>query len=119
MRLSELIGGHARIARPGSGIDAIGVSGLALDSRAVAQGNLFAALPGAKLDGLSFVPAAVVGWVVALEFSVGDGVAPERSQAASPTTQSPTKPATSNGVDVIPFITPGDVHLFVRPGPPA
>ena len=71
LRLSELIGGHARIARPGSGIDAIGVSGLALDSRSVTQGNIFAALPGAKLDGLSFVPAAVAAGASAILVSTG------------------------------------------------
>nr|WP_298686797.1 UDP-N-acetylmuramoyl-L-alanyl-D-glutamate--2,6-diaminopimelate ligase [uncultured Dongia sp.] len=69
--MSELIGGHARIARPGSGIDAIGVSGLALDSRSVTQGNIFAALPGAKLDGLSFVPAAVAAGASAILVSTG------------------------------------------------
>ena len=71
MRLSELIGGHARIARPGLGINAISISGLALDSRAVAQGNLFAALSGAKLDGLAFVPAAVAAGANAILVGTG------------------------------------------------
>jgi len=55
--LNDLIGGHARIVQAGPG--ALSITGLALDSRVVAAGNLFAALPGAKVDGLSFVPAAV------------------------------------------------------------
>ena len=71
MRLSELIGGHARIARPGLGINAISISGLALDSRAVVQGNLFAALSGAKLDGLAFVPAAVAAGANAILVGTG------------------------------------------------
>jgi UDP-N-acetylmuramoyl-L-alanyl-D-glutamate--2,6-diaminopimelate ligase len=35
------------------------VTGLALDSRVVAKGDLFFAVPGAKADGLGFVPQAV------------------------------------------------------------
>lgn len=74
LRLSELIGGYARVMRPGIGLDAIVVSGLAVDSRAVAAGNLFAALPGVKLDGLSFVAAAVAAGASAI--LVGPGQNP-------------------------------------------
>ncbi|HEY5673026.1 MAG TPA: UDP-N-acetylmuramoyl-L-alanyl-D-glutamate--2,6-diaminopimelate ligase [Malonomonas sp.] len=36
------------------------VSGLCCDSRKVAPGNIFFALPGTQVDGLSFVPQAIV-----------------------------------------------------------
>jgi UDP-N-acetylmuramoyl-L-alanyl-D-glutamate--2,6-diaminopimelate ligase len=68
--LNDLIGGHARLVQPGSG-DAARITGLSLDSRVVAPGHLFAALPGAKLDGLSFVPAAVAAGAVAILVGAG------------------------------------------------
>lgn len=69
MQLNDLIGGHARIVQAGPG--ALGITGLALDSRGVAAGNLFAALPGAKVDGLSFVPAAIAAGAVAILVGAG------------------------------------------------
>lgn len=71
MRLSELIGDWVRVAQAGSGIDGIVVTGLGADSRAVAPGHLFAALPGAKLDGLSFVPQAVAAGAGVILVSTG------------------------------------------------
>ena len=59
MRLSELFEGQG----DHSGID---IRGLALDSREVAPGFLFAALPGAKLDGRDFVPDALAQGAVAI-----------------------------------------------------
>jgi UDP-N-acetylmuramoyl-L-alanyl-D-glutamate--2,6-diaminopimelate ligase len=44
----------------------IEVLGLALDSRNVKPGGLFAALPGSKLDGAAFAPAAVRAGAVAV-----------------------------------------------------
>jgi len=41
------------------GAETLSVSGLALDSRKVAPGDLFAALPGVKVDGVQFIPAAI------------------------------------------------------------
>ncbi len=70
MQLNDLIGGHARIVQAGS--DGATISGLALDSRAVAAGNLFAALPGAKVDGLSFVPAALAAGAAAILVGAGE-----------------------------------------------
>jgi UDP-N-acetylmuramoyl-L-alanyl-D-glutamate--2,6-diaminopimelate ligase len=67
--LNDLIGGHARIVQAGS--DGVTISGLALDSRSVAAGNLFAALPGTKVDGLSFVPAAIAAGAVAIMVATG------------------------------------------------
>ncbi|MCL6606718.1 MAG: UDP-N-acetylmuramoyl-L-alanyl-D-glutamate--2,6-diaminopimelate ligase [Geminicoccaceae bacterium] len=42
------------------------VEGLALDSRRVRPGDLFAALPGSRADGLAFVEAAVAAGAVAV-----------------------------------------------------
>ena len=70
MLLNDLIGGHARLVQPGS-VDAARITGLSLDSRVVAPGHLFAALPGARLDGLSFVPAAVAAGAVAILVGAG------------------------------------------------
>ncbi len=41
------------------GLSTVPVSGLKLDSREVGRGDLFFAIPGAKSDGLTFVPQAV------------------------------------------------------------
>lgn len=72
--MSEIIGDCVRIVRAGNGIDSIVVSGLTADSRAVAVGNLFAALPGAKADGLSFVPQAVAAGAAAILVGAGQKV---------------------------------------------
>jgi UDP-N-acetylmuramoyl-L-alanyl-D-glutamate--2,6-diaminopimelate ligase len=42
------------------------ISGITADSRKVGPGVLFAALPGAKADGLSFVPAAIAAGAAAV-----------------------------------------------------
>ena len=57
MKLNELILGIDDL-RLESGDAAIDVRDLALDSRRVKAGSLFAALPGSKADGRSFVAAA-------------------------------------------------------------
>jgi UDP-N-acetylmuramoyl-L-alanyl-D-glutamate--2,6-diaminopimelate ligase len=72
--MSELIGDSARIVRAGNG-DADRISGLTADSRAVKPGYLFAALAGAKADGLSFVPQAVAAGAAAV--LVRDGETPD------------------------------------------
>ena len=36
-----------------------GITGIALDSRSVAPGMVFAALPGSQLDGRTFIPQAI------------------------------------------------------------
>ena len=42
-----------------AGAERLPITGLALDSRAVRPGELFAALPGLKVDGRDFIPMAV------------------------------------------------------------
>ena len=61
MRLSELTAGIAAVAGEDRQI-----AGLASDSRAVRPGFLFAALPGTKADGRSFIDAAVAAGATAV-----------------------------------------------------
>jgi UDP-N-acetylmuramoyl-L-alanyl-D-glutamate--2,6-diaminopimelate ligase len=56
MKLNELLG--PEIDAPSS-LGDIDIRGLTADSRAVAPGWLFAALPGSKADGARFIPDAV------------------------------------------------------------
>lgn len=66
MRLSDLV--------PDIDLGAAGaveIAGLTADSRAVRPGSLFAALPGTRVDGTSFVPQAVAAGAAAI--LVGDG----------------------------------------------
>ncbi len=63
MLLRDLLPGDARYdARFG----AFDIVGLTADSRAVKPGFLFAAVPGTKMDGLSFVPQAIAAGAVAV-----------------------------------------------------
>jgi UDP-N-acetylmuramoyl-L-alanyl-D-glutamate--2,6-diaminopimelate ligase len=57
MRLSDLLDGEMQL-RNAAGRDPQ-IAGLTADSRSVARGFVFAALPGAKLDGRSFVGEAL------------------------------------------------------------
>ncbi len=50
------------------------IRGLTADSREVADGFLFAALPGSQLDGAKFVPAALASGAVAILASADAGV---------------------------------------------
>src|SRR5262245_33951787 len=73
VRVSELI--EAGIAS-GAGAGDLEIGGLTADSRRVAPGFLFAALPGAKSDGASFVPEAVARGAVAVLGARGIAVPP-------------------------------------------
>ncbi len=55
MRLDELLVGYAET---GEFADAL-VSGLSLDSRAIARGDAFVALQGTREHGIAFAPAAL------------------------------------------------------------
>jgi UDP-N-acetylmuramoyl-L-alanyl-D-glutamate--2,6-diaminopimelate ligase len=65
MKLRELFRDDARFA---PGADAVEVTGLAADSRAVRPGDLFFALAGAKTDGARFIEAAIGAGAVAVAF---------------------------------------------------
>ena len=60
MHLSRLLADDATLQRD------LDVTGLTADSRAVAPGFLFAALPGAKSDGRAFIGAAIANGAVAV-----------------------------------------------------
>lgn len=61
MRLSTLAAELARMVGPD-----VEISGLALDSRATRPGDLFAALPGSRVDGSGFVATAVAAGAAAV-----------------------------------------------------
>jgi UDP-N-acetylmuramoyl-L-alanyl-D-glutamate--2,6-diaminopimelate ligase len=63
MRLRDLFSSDAAIAPQA---DAIEVSGLAVDSRAVKPGDLFFALAGSKTDGSRFIEQAIAAGAVAV-----------------------------------------------------
>ncbi|MGY8711001.1 UDP-N-acetylmuramoyl-L-alanyl-D-glutamate--2,6-diaminopimelate ligase [Bradyrhizobium sp. 18BD] len=73
MKLRDLLGqdilGNDAALEPA--VAALGVTGVALDSRVVKPGDLFFALPGSKTDGARFIDAAVAAGAVAV---VGDHV---------------------------------------------
>jgi len=71
-RLDELLRAHADLPSWTSG-EAPRLHGLTADSRAAAPGFLFAALPGAKVDGRAFIGQAVAQGAVAV-------LAPEDTQ---------------------------------------
>jgi UDP-N-acetylmuramoyl-L-alanyl-D-glutamate--2,6-diaminopimelate ligase len=63
MRLRDLFSDDARIEPQA---DAVVVSGIAVDSRAVRPGDLFFALAGSKTDGARFIDAAMASGAVAV-----------------------------------------------------
>ncbi len=66
MNLSEVLSGIAATRQPSAGAAGARVSGVTCDSRMVAPGNLFFALPGAKADGNQFVSAAIAAGAIAV-----------------------------------------------------
>ena len=66
--MSDLIGDFARVVRAGQGA---AITGLTADSRSVKPGYLFAALPGAKADGVSFAPQATAAGAAAILVGTG------------------------------------------------
>ncbi|MFD2182252.1 UDP-N-acetylmuramoyl-L-alanyl-D-glutamate--2,6-diaminopimelate ligase [Rhodoplanes azumiensis] len=63
MRLGDLLDPGARYDSDATDTD---VTAVTADSRAVTPGALFAAVPGTKADGLTFVPAAIAAGAVAV-----------------------------------------------------
>ena len=63
MRLRDLFGDDASMAPQA---EAVGVTGLAMDSRTVKPGDLFFALAGSKTDGSRFIDAAIAAGAVAI-----------------------------------------------------
>ena len=58
------------------------ITGLTCDSRQVEPGFLFAALPGARLDGRDFIPDALGRGAVAVLTPPGTAIEPEISSCA-------------------------------------
>ncbi len=63
MRLGHLVAGDAPLPKDA---EALSVSGLTADSRAVKPGFVFAALPGTHVDGAKFIPQAIAAGAVAV-----------------------------------------------------
>jgi UDP-N-acetylmuramoyl-L-alanyl-D-glutamate--2,6-diaminopimelate ligase len=63
MKLRDLLTDEARCE---ARFDALAIAGLSADSRAIAPGFLFVAVPGTKADGLGFVSQAVSAGAVAV-----------------------------------------------------
>ncbi|MFN4143754.1 Mur ligase domain-containing protein, partial [Aestuariivirga sp.] len=61
--LGRLAAGEAPLPE---GAEALAVTGLTADSRAVKPGYVFAALPGTTVDGAAFVPQAIAAGAVAV-----------------------------------------------------
>jgi len=84
MKLRDLFNDEARIDPQAEATD---VTGLAVDSRAVAPGDLFFALAGSKTDGARFIDAAIAAGAVAV---AGDHP-PQRLSVPFVTTPNPRR----------------------------
>jgi UDP-N-acetylmuramoyl-L-alanyl-D-glutamate--2,6-diaminopimelate ligase len=103
MQLRDLLSDDAVYERRFAALD---IGGLAADSRRVKPGDLFAALPGSRADGLEFVPQAVAAGAKAIlaqdlpSRPLPDGVAlirtrdPRRALALAAARFFPRQPAT-------------------------
>jgi UDP-N-acetylmuramoyl-L-alanyl-D-glutamate--2,6-diaminopimelate ligase len=74
LRLTELMDRELSPASAAADLDSPDILGLTADSRAVKPGYLFAALPGAKLDGRRFIDDAVARGAVAVLTGEGLGL---------------------------------------------
>jgi UDP-N-acetylmuramoyl-L-alanyl-D-glutamate--2,6-diaminopimelate ligase len=85
MRLRELFSDDATLPPQA---EAVGVSGLAMDSRSVKPGHLFFALAGSKTDGTRFIDAAISAGAVAI---AGDHPPPDGIRVPFVTTPNPRR----------------------------
>ncbi len=91
MHLTELTKGTAIVMRLGAGGENVEVRGLAVDSRAVRPGFLFAALPGSRFDGRDFIPDAVAKGAVAVLAPPGTELRRDDRQIALLTDDNPRR----------------------------
>jgi UDP-N-acetylmuramoyl-L-alanyl-D-glutamate--2,6-diaminopimelate ligase len=89
MKLRDLFSAEAKIdTRIDPQAEATAVTGLAVDSRAVKQGDLFFALSGSKTDGARFIEAAISSGAVAI---AGDHHPPQRISVPFVATPNPRR----------------------------
>jgi UDP-N-acetylmuramoyl-L-alanyl-D-glutamate--2,6-diaminopimelate ligase len=74
MKLRALTSGLDLTWISGQNADDFDIADLAIDSRQVSPGSLFAALPGEKLDGRDFIPAALKAGANAILLPAGSGI---------------------------------------------
>ena len=96
MRLTDLVEESEIVmvpeaALPDLGVTDLGVTGLTADSRAVAPGNLFAALPGSRVDGSRFIEDARRRGAVALLTARGAKVEPRLPPVAVVADENPRR----------------------------
>ena len=71
--LGELVAGLATAEPLDAATSSLTLSGLQLDSRLVAEGELFLALFGRNQDGRSYIPQAIAAGAAAILVEAGEG----------------------------------------------
>src|SRR5258707_7504375 len=89
--MNDLIRGLDSVATLRSPAAAIAITGLTADSRQVRPGYLFAALPGAKMDGRHFIPTAIAQGATAILVPEGGELPQVPDQVALATAANPRR----------------------------
>jgi len=89
--MNDLIGGLETVATLRSQAGAVTITGLTADSRAVKPGYLFAAMPGTKMDGRDFIPAALAQGAAAILLPEGGDLPQLPANIALATTTNPRR----------------------------
>ena len=105
MRLNDLISATDILAGNAEHLQATGplgveIAGLAVDSRQVAPGFLFAALPGTQVDGRDYIPAALKAGAAALLLPEGSRISVP-SEVAVLTAANPRRAERLKGAQVL------------------
>ncbi|HVJ35813.1 MAG TPA: UDP-N-acetylmuramoyl-L-alanyl-D-glutamate--2,6-diaminopimelate ligase [Terriglobia bacterium] len=89
--MNDLIRGLDSVATLRGSAGAVAITGLTADSRAVRPGFLFAALPGSKMDGRDFIPAALAQGAAAILLPEGSELPQMPADIAVATTANPRR----------------------------
>jgi UDP-N-acetylmuramoyl-L-alanyl-D-glutamate--2,6-diaminopimelate ligase len=89
--MNDLIGGLGSVATLRSPAANIAITGLTADSRQVRPGYLFAALPGSKQDGRTFIPTAIAQGAAAILVPDGDNLPTVPAEVALATAANPRR----------------------------
>jgi UDP-N-acetylmuramoyl-L-alanyl-D-glutamate--2,6-diaminopimelate ligase len=91
LRLTDLLKGEGKEMQPAPAHTEVEISGLTADSRQVAAGYLFAALPGSRADGRDFIPQAIGQGAAAILAPEGTRLPPEARDVALITDSNPRR----------------------------